>query len=670
VKDSDIQKRMDWLAAEIERHNRLYYMDSAPEISDRDYDRLIDELKDLEKTHPDLAHADSPTRRVGEAPSPEFSSHVHKLPMMSLDNTYSIEELSAFLQRAKKGLDDDADAVWIVEPKVDGVAVTLIYENGKFAKGATRGDGTTGDDITTNLRTIRNLPLKLSIQPRHLEVRGEVYMIRKGFEAINRERKKKGLPLFANPRNAAAGSLKQLDSRITAQRPLAVILYAVVEAEGVKIQFHHQALELIKKAGLPGPARYWKAGSNEQVIKAIGEIDKFRTTLPYDTDGAVVKLDDLAKQASLGVTSKSPRWAVAYKFESEKAETKLLDIQVQVGRTGALTPVAHLEPVKVAGSTVSRATLHNADEIERKDIRIGDVVVIEKAGEVIPAVVSVRKELRKGGEKKFKMPTRCPVCGSEVSREEGEVAVRCENLNCPAQLEGRIQHFASRGAMDIEGLGEVLVKQLVDRKLVRSVADLYDQRLQDLEAIERMGKKSAANVIEAIEGSKKRDLWRLIFGLGIRHVGATVARTLAGNFGSMESLSLATADELEAIHEIGPVVAGSIADFFSKKENRHVVDRLKKAGLIFETARRVSSDKRKAKAIAGKTFVLTGTLPNLKREEASEMILQAGGKVSSSVSKKTDFVLAGAEAGSKLDKARELGVRVIDEGELRKLLES
>ena len=670
MKDADIQKRMDWLATRIERHNRLYYAEAAPEISDRDYDRLVEELLGLEKQHPRLARADSPTRRVGEARSLEFPPHTHRIAMMSLDNTYSIEELRAFLQRVRKGLGDDANGAWVVEPKVDGVAITLIYENGKFACGATRGDGSTGDDITTNLRTIRNLPLKLAIEPRRLEVRGEVYMIRKGFEQINREREAAGLPLFANPRNAAAGSLKQLDPRITAKRPLAVILYAVAEAQGARIEYHHEAIELIRKSGLPGPAKYWKAGSDDEVTKAVGEIDRFRTTLPYDTDGAVIKLDSLAQQAALGATSKSPRWAVAYKFESEKANTRLLDIQIQVGRTGTLTPVAHLEPVRVAGSTVSRATLHNADEIERKDIRIGDVVIVEKAGEVIPAVVGVRKDRRTGREKKFRMPAKCPVCGGDISRVEDEVAARCENLDCPAQLERRIQHFASRGAMDIEGMGEVLVKQLVGHKLVRGFADLYDLRLQDLENLERMGEKSAANVVEALEASKKRDLWRLVFGLGIRHVGATAARTLAGHFGSMDALAGLTEGELEAIDEIGPVMARSIADFFSKKDNRRVLERLRKAGLNFSVQRIAYSVQGSPSQIKGKTFVLTGTLPVYTREEASELILQAGGKVSSSVSKKTDFVLAGSEAGSKMEKAKALGIQVIDESEFRKLLES
>jgi DNA ligase (NAD+) len=631
---------------------------------------MLEELRELERVHPELAREDSPTRRIGESPSPEFLPHAHKVPMMSLDNTYSVDELKAFLQRVRKGLKEGAEVRWVVEPKVDGVAVTLIYERGKFVRGATRGDGSTGDDITSNLRTIRNLPLRLSIQPRRLEVRGEVYMIRKGFEQINREREKEGLPLFANPRNSAAGSLKQLDPRITARRPLAVVLYSIADIEGERVAFHHEALDLLRKAGLPGPAKDWRVCSDDEVIRAVEEVDQLRNKLPYDTDGAVVKLDSLSDQAALGMTSKSPRWAVAYKFESERARTRLLDIQVQVGRTGTLTPVAHLEPIKVAGSTVSRATLHNADEIERKDIRIGDMVVIEKAGEVIPAVVEVCKELRKGSEKKFKMPARCPACGGEVSREEGEVAARCENLDCPAQLERRIQHFASRGAMDIDGMGEALVKQLVERKLVRGVADLYELRLQDLESLERMGEKSAANIVEALEQSKQRGLWRLIFGLGIRHVGATAARTLADHFGSMDTLSDAGVEELEAIHEIGPVMAASIADFFSKKENRKVVERLKKAGLHLEDRRSEIADRKVSQAVVGKTFVLTGTLPSLKREEASEMIRQAGGKVSSSVSKKTDYVLAGEEAGSKLEKAKELGIRVLDEVEFRKLLES
>ncbi|MBV9463378.1 MAG: NAD-dependent DNA ligase LigA [Verrucomicrobiae bacterium] len=659
------RRRIEELTEEVIKHNRLYYEEALPEVSDREYDRLLEELRELERKHPELARPDSPTRRVGGAPNREFAQVEHEVPMLSLENTYSAEELQEFLDRVKRGLGEEEPA-WVIEPKVDGVAVSLQYRDGVFVRGATRGDGTRGDDISANLRTIRSLPLELKKGPALLEVRGEVYMLRSGFEKLNKEREAEGLPVFANPRNSAAGSLKQLDSRITAKRPLGIVLYGVARLEGAGVRSQHEALERLEQWGLPGPAKFWKARADDQVFAAIEAVDAFRKTLPYDTDGAVVKLDQIEQQKKLGLTSKSPRWAVAYKFESEKAETRLLEIQVQVGRTGTLTPVAHLEPVFVAGSTVARATLHNADEIERKDIRIGDRVVIEKAGEVIPAVISVRKDLRTGREKKFRMPKECPICATPVSREEGEVAIRCENLSCPAQLERRIQHFASRGAMDIEGLGDALVKQLVARELVRDVADLYRLGLQDLESLERMAEKSAGNILAAIDESRSRDLWRLLFGLGIRHVGSTGARSLAAHFGSLDALAEAGADELLKVRDIGEVVADSIVDFFAKKANREVLERLRKAGVNFKAEKRAPAE---GSSLAGKTFVLTGTLPSMTREAATELIVAAGGKVSSSVSKKTHYVVAGSEAGSKLEKARQLGVEILDEPALRKLLE-
>jgi DNA ligase (NAD+) len=554
----------------------------------------------------------------------------------------------------------------VIEPKVDGVAVSLLYENGTLRYAATRGDGTVGDDITQNIRTIQSVPERLhGTAPKLLEVRGEVYMDKRGFEKLNEERKKAELPLFANPRNAAAGSLKQLDPAIVAQRPLGVVFYGTGATEGVDVDLHSKIFPFLKKLGLSATEKFWRADSVEKILEAIHELDRIRRDFPYQTDGAVVKVDAFAQRERLGFTAKSPRWAIAYKYEAERVETRLIDILVQVGRTGVLTPVAVLEPVTVSGSRVSRATLHNEDEIKRKDIRIGDTVVIEKAGEVIPAVVSVRTDLRSGHEKKFQMPKVCPECGSKVVKDEGQVAIRCINSQCPAQLKRRIEHFASRGAMDIEGLGEMMVEQLVGRALVREISDIYELTADKMLILERMGEKSIGNLLQAIERSKTRPLWRLIFGLGILHVGEGASRALAEHFRSLKKLMEASAEELQRIPDVGEVVGRSIEQFFREKRNRKMIERLEQLGVRprMEPRRGQSTDS----PFAGSTWVLTGTLSE-PRDVIAEMIIQRGGKVSTSVSKKTNYLLAGEEPGSKLAKAKQLAVRVLDEAAFRKLL--
>ncbi|MGB8342999.1 MAG: NAD-dependent DNA ligase LigA [Chthoniobacterales bacterium] len=665
-KEGSVEERIAALRSEIDEHNRRYYEEAAPTISDRDYDRLYRELLDLEERYPQFITPESPTRRVGEAPLKAFSQIAHRVPMLSLDNTYSKEEVGAFYRRMEKLLPNEKIPV-VVEPKVDGVAVSLLYEEGRLRYAATRGDGRTGDDITQNIRTIRSVPEQLKNgAPRLFEVRGEVFMTKDGFARLNAERSEAGLPVFANPRNSAAGSLKQLDPAITARRPLGVVFYGTGAVEGIELTQHSQLFALLKKLGLPCSERWWAAESLEQILQAIREIEKLRHDFVYETDGAVVKVDNFAQRESLGMTAKSPRWAMAFKYEAERVETKLLDILVQVGRTGVLTPVAVLEPVFVSGSTVSRATLHNEDEIKRKDIRIGDTVVIEKAGEVIPAVVSVRTDLRDGSERKFRMPAKCPVCGSKVVQDEGQVAIRCVNAQCPAQLKRRIEHFASRGAMDIEGLGEAMVEQLVRRGLVNQVSDIYRLTNDDLAGVERMGQKSVANLLGAIERSKQQPLWRLLFGLGILHVGVSAARALADHFPNLDALMEATPEELQRIPDVGEVIGASIAQFFREPGNREMIEKLRAAGL------RLTSEPKAVPAgdskIKGTTWVITGTLSR-PRDEIAEEIIRHGGKVSGSVSKKTSFVLAGEEAGSKLEKAKKLGIKIIAEEKFRELLE-
>jgi len=655
--------RAAFLSAELHRHNRLYYVEAKPVISDKEFDGLLRELQDIEAKFPDLLTPDSPTQRVGGAPLEGFTQIRHTVPMMSLDNTYSEEELSAFFARVQKGLGRDTiDCV--IEPKVDGVAITIRYENGVLKHGATRGDGQTGDDVTNNLKTIQRLPLRLPKDgPQTFEVRGEVFMTKAGFAKLNQEREEAGEPLFANPRNSTAGTLKLLDPKIVAKRPLDIVFYGLADAGGMDLQSQTAVHDLLDRAGLRKADLIWRADTAEGLLQAIRELDEKRRSLPYETDGAVIKVNSFADQRELGVTSKAPRWAIAYKYQPEQAETKILAIDIQVGRTGALTPVARLEPVLVSGSTVSNATLHNYEEIERKDIRVGDIVVIEKAGEIIPAVVSVKKEHRKGDEAVVRAPTHCPVCSTAVHRDEEQVVIRCPNPQCPEVVKRRIEHFVSRAAMDISGLGESVVAQLVDLKLVKDVADLYALNELLLARLERVGAKSIDNYLKAIESSKHQDPWRLVFGLGILHVGAGGARKLLEHFGGIDAIAAASAAELMQCPDIGEIVAVSIHAWFRDVQNVALLDRLRSAGLNFtQKSVEAASDR-----LNGTTWVITGTLSE-DRETIADLIRAHGGKVSGSVSGKTTYLLAGADAGSKLDKASKLGVKTLTEVEFRTML--
>jgi DNA ligase (NAD+) len=652
------------LVEQIRKLDRAYYEEAQPLVSDQEYDRLYRELLDLEAAHPELRTADSPSQRVGGAPLPHFTSVAHAIPMQSLDNTYSATELEAFVDRIQKALEGEKLG-FVIEPKIDGVAVSIRYEKGKFVQGLTRGDGQLGDDITANLRTIRKLPLEIENRAPVLEVRGEVYYPRAAFDKLNRQREAAGEATFANPRNAAAGTLKQLDSRLVAKRPLSIVLYGPGELRGVECATQQEWLDLIKKTGLPVPEKFWTAETKAELLAAVEELDRVRKDFSYATDGAVVKLNEWRLRNALGATSKAPRWAIAYKYSAEKAVTTLEGVTFQVGRTGVITPVAELKPVLLAGSTVSRATLHNFEEIKRKDIRIGDHVTVEKAGEVIPAVLGAVVEARTGKEKAIEPPKQCPACATELGWDG--IFLRCPNPSCPAQTQRRIQHFAQRGAMDIDGMGESLVEQLVEVKLAKDPADLYQLTLDQLSGLERMAEKSARNVLDGIEASKKADLWRLIFGLGILHVGAGAARALASHFGTLEAIEKTTEEELCQVRDIGEVVAKSIVTWFAQEENRALLRRLRAAGVntkAHQTAARTGGTK-----LAGKTFVLTGTLSE-PRKNIKERIIAAGGKVSSSVSKKTDFVVAGENAGSKLDDAERLGVKVLNEKEFAELAES
>ncbi len=663
------------LVTEIRAHDHAYYAEARPTISDPAYDRLYHDLLALEQEFPDLITADSPSQRVGGEPLTEFQPVQHLSPMMSLDNTYSQGEVREFVARVQRLLPGQT-LEWLVEPKVDGVAINLRYEKGRFTCGATRGDGTTGDDVTANLKTIRSLPTQLHATgrkvPEVMEVRGEVYLTKAGFARLNVERAAAGEETFANPRNAAAGSLKQLDPKLVARRPLDIVVYGLGKFESSEpIGQHDLMLAWLKSVGFKTPEKTWKCHSPEELISAINELDERRHNFVYETDGAVIKLNAFALREKIGFTSKAPRWAMAYKYAAEQAETKLKAITIQVGRTGALTPVAELEPVFLAGSTISRATLHNEDELHRKDIRVGDTVTIEKAGEVIPAVVGVVLTKRTGKETPFEFPKNCPECGSKVARteggSEGETGVvwRCLNPDCPAQIRGRIEHWCARGAMDIEGGGEVLAAQLVKAGLVSNVADLYSLKLAELSALERMGEKSAQNFLDGIQASKTRDLWRLLFGLGILHVGAGVAKALGKCFATLDDVFAASAAQLTEVEDVGEVIARSLVQWHEDARNQKLLERLRQAELNFKSA--LYNPSAALGALAGKTFVLTGTLPTLTREEAAAKIESLGGKVSGSVSKKTDYVVAGEEAGSKLDKAQKLGVPVIDEAALLQL---
>jgi DNA ligase (NAD+) len=668
---TEARKRIAALRDQIRHHDHLYYVEARSEISDREYDRLYAELKGLEAQFPNLITPDSPTQRASGEPLKEFKSVRHAVPMMSLDNTYSIEELREFDARVRRLLPNEK-VEYILEPKIDGVSISVRYEDGRLAVGATRGDGTTGDDITANLKTIRAIPLQLHVKhpPERLEVRGEAFMAVEDFRKLNAQREKDGEPLFQNPRNTTSGSLKQLDPAIVAQRPLQAIFYAV--AEGGEFKTQAEVLEGLKRLGLPTHKHWWLCKNGiDEVIGRLGEFQIFEKELPFEIDGAVVKVNSFDQWKRLGVTAKAPRYAIAYKYSHEQAETKLKDITIQVGRTGTLTPVAELEPVFLAGSTISRATLHNEEEIKRKDIRIGDTVIIEKAGEVIPAVIGSVKEKRPHDAREFDffkhIHGKCPACGGPVARDPEFVAWRCENIACPAQLKRTIGHFAARNAMDIEGCGEVLVNQLVDKNLVHDVADLYSLTLEQLADLERMAEKSAANVVAAITESKTRELWRLIHGLGILHVGEGAARKLADHFHDLDALAEANLEELQQAQDVGPVMAQSIRDFFDNPRNQAVIEKLRKAGL--KVKEKAAPKPAATGPFAGKTVVVTGTLSKLSREEAKEALRKAGAVVTDSVSKKTDYLIVGHDAGSKLDKATKLGVKSLNEQEFMKMLE-
>jgi DNA ligase (NAD+) len=657
------------LREDIEQHNHRYYVLDDPLITDAEYDRLFRELQSIESEHPELRTPDSPTQRVGAAPAAEFMPATHRQPMLSLNNAFEDAELEAFDRRIREALEVDT-VDYAVEPKFDGLAISLVYENGVFTCGATRGDGYTGEDVTANLRTVRSIPLQLPAgAPATLEVRGEVLMLRADFESLNRRQQEQGSKLFANPRNAAAGSLRQLDSRITAGRKLTFYAYGVGEVEGMgALETHKQVIDFIKQN------RFLVAPECAVVSGVSGLMDYYRrigavrSELPFDIDGVVYKVNSLEAQRQLGFVSRAPRFAVAHKFPAEEAASLVLGIDIQVGRTGALTPVARLQPVFVGGVNVTNATLHNEDEVRRKDVYVGDTVVVRRAGDVIPEVVRVATPGARRAEDRFEMPTRCPVCESAVVRSEGEAIARCSGgLYCSAQRKQALLHFASRRAMDIEGLGDRLVDQLVDLDLVRTPADLYEKLdASRLAGLDRMAEKSAANIMAAIHKSRETTLPRLIYALGIRNVGETTARDLALHFGTLEAVAEAGVEALQQVADVGPVVAESVAQFFAEPHNREVISGLQAAGIHYEAVapRPVASG-----AAAGRSFVLTGTLPNLTRDDAKLRIEAAGGKVSGSVSKKTDFVVAGADAGSKLEKAQALGVKVIDEQELLALLQ-
>jgi len=712
--------RIETLRRDITEHNRRYYEEAAPTISDREYDRLYKELVDLETQFPELVTPDSPTQRVGGKPLRAFAQIQHRVPMLSLDNTYSEEEVVNFYKRIMRLLPEEKIPV-VIEPKVDGVAVSVMYENGKLTYAATRGDGSVGDEITQNIRTIKSVPHQLpGAAPKVFEVRGEAYLDKAGFEKLNKEREAAGLPLFANPRNAAAGSLKHLDPNIAAKRPLGMIFYGTGAIEGTEVDRHSKIFPLFKKLGLPTHEHWSLVDSVDQILKAIHDLDEIRRGFPYETDGAVIKVDALAQRERLGFTAKSPRWAIAYKYAAERVETKLLDIKVQVGRTGILTPVAVLEPVLVSGSTVSRATLHNEDEIKRKDIRIGDTVMIEKAGEVIPAVVEVVQSKRPRNAKPFgffeHIHGKCPVCSGEIRRDPQFVAWRCENILCPAQTTRRVEFFGARGALDIESVGGIVADKLVERGLVHEPLDLFELNIEQLaklnlgtdEAPRVFGEKNASKAIQAIERAKTAPLSRWLYALAIPDVGKTTATDLARFHETINDVASSPllrdvvshngrksdksrdggtkeiADRLiksgfaepskskmdkqrGIVTQVGPVVAQSVLDFFASSAGKKILQRMKQLG-IEPKSEKVSAKQMAGLPLAGKTFVLTGTLPSMTREEASVKIEAVGGHVSSSVSKKTDYVLAGEEAGSKLEKAKKLGVKIIGEKEFRAML--
>lgn len=694
--------RVQNLRQELERHNRLYYVAAAPEISDRDFDQMLRELQELEAAHPELATPDSPTQRVGGEPLEGFRQVTHEVPMMSLDNTYNFEELREFDARVCKALGVESVA-YVVEPKVDGVSISLRYERGHLALAATRGNGKEGDDITANARTIRAVPLRIATDAAVVEVRGEVYLGTAAFARLNEQREQAGEPLFANPRNATAGSLKQLDPKVVAARPLAAVFYATGALEGMELDTQTQLMQTLPELGFPVSRLWWECQGIDEVIARVEELQRRESELDYAIDGAVVKINSFRQWRQLGATAKAPRYAMAYKYSHEQAQTRLRAITLQVGRTGVLTPVAELEPVELAGSTIARATLHNEDEIRRKDIRVGDTVIIEKAGEVIPAVVGVVVALRQPGTPPFDLQAHaggtCPVCGGDISRDPAAAAWRCENLDCPAQIRGRIEHFVSRKAMDIEGLGEAMIEaltsetrleQTVDDGLfgvrtdeqmlppaVRDVADLYALTAEAIELrrpnraadAKKQTLKLATKLCAAIEASKGNELWRLIHGLGIPNVGEGLARKLAQELGTLDALMAADEEALATIQDVGGIVAASVREFFSIGRNRAVIEKLRRAGVRFDRVERVAQTANTDGYFFGKRVVLTGTLEAYTREEAQEELRRRGARVVGTVGKTTDAVVAGEAAGSKLQKAQGLGIPVLDEAEFRRRLE-
>jgi len=681
--EAEVAQEIEKLREEIRHHEDLYYVQDNPTISDVAYDALLEKLQQLEQQHPEYITSDSPTQRVGGRPAEGFSEVIHRRPMLSLDNSYNIDELRAFDQRCQR-LAEGRALDYVAELKIDGLSLSLHYENQILVRGVTRGDGRIGEDVTQNARTIRSIPLRLRARRTlpaiadlksetsnlrsaisNLEVRGEAFIPRRVFERTNAERDEQGEPRFANPRNAAAGTIRQLDSRIVATRRLDMFAYDLIAGERKPFATHWEALNWMEEAGFRVNPNRRLCGSIEEVIEFANKMEARRDDLDYEIDGLVVKVNSTALQDEFGTTNKAPRWAIAYKYAARQATTKVLSIVVQVGRTGALTPVANLEPVSLAGTTVSRATLHNPDEVKRLGIRIGDWVLIEKGGDVIPKVLKVIESKRTGEEKLFRMPKKCPVCGGEISRPEGEVVSRCIAADCPAQLEGRLLHFASRRAMRIEGLGESLVHQFLESGKVHDAGDLYSLTLEDVASLERMAAKSASNLLAQIEASKQRDLSNLIYALGLRHVGDRTATTLARHFGSLEALSKATVEELDEVPEIGLTVAESVRDWFDDPGNSALCERLSAAGVQtkMEKIARAADER-----FAGKLFVLTGTLGAFSRDEARAAIEARRGRVTSSVSKKTDYLVAGEEAGSKLDKATSLGVTVVDEETFRGML--
>ncbi len=665
--DKQVIDRIQELREQINYHNYLYYVLDNPEISDAEYDRLFDELVEWEKKYPELITSDSPTQRVGAAPLDEFKTVRHSIPMLSLNKATSEAEFLDFHRRVLElSRVNEKEIKYTVEPKFDGLAIELVYERGIFTLGSTRGDGVVGEDVTLNLRTVKTIPLRLfgKLNPDLIEVRGEIIMNKGDFARLNKEREEIGEPLFANPRNAAAGSVRQLDPRVTSTRPLNMFAYAAGRVKGKELKNHWDSILYLKELGFKISQYVELCESTEQVKEYYQKILKLRNDLPYEIDGIVIKVNELNLQERMGVLSRSPRWAIAWKFPPQQEHTKIKNIIVSVGRTGALTPVAMLEPVRVGGVEVSRATLHNEDEIKKKDVRIGDTVVIQRAGDVIPEVVKVVVSKRTGKEKKFTMPDRCPVCKSKVERPKGEAIHRCTGIACPAQIKENLAHFASKGAMDMNGLGHKFLEQMVDKRIIKDPADLYFLKKEDLMKMDRMGDKLAENLLNAIDKSRNPSLTNLIYALGIRNVGYHLAGVLAKNFKSIDNLSKQSVDDLSKVHEIGPIVAQSICNFFNNPENLKVLRKLKKGGVKFPA----EEVEEKETPFSGKTFVLTGGLDSFTRDEARKIIEDMGGRVASSVSKKTDFVIVGKDPGSKYDKALRLGIKTLNEDDFKKVI--